>query len=160
MMSDTEINSMSSIPWGGSQASSHLLKLAQLKYPTFPTRVTPAQASIMWRETAYFAQDYAAELDAMSTESGMKAKTTVVQFDYAVATEAPEKTPAELAAAAERRVQQMDRLREQSAKKRAENVSFAELNRERDCSTDTSAVGSSKASHSNGLQVPQSIHLE
>lgn len=33
------------IPWGGSQASDYLLKLVQLKYPNFPTRVTPQQST-------------------------------------------------------------------------------------------------------------------
>ena len=34
------------IPWGGSQATEYLLKLIQLKYPNFPTRVTPPQCSV------------------------------------------------------------------------------------------------------------------
>lgn len=34
------------IPWGGSQASEYLLKLVQLKYPNFPTRVTPLQSTV------------------------------------------------------------------------------------------------------------------
>ena len=34
------------IPWGGSQASEYLLKLVQLKYPNFPTRVTLLQSTV------------------------------------------------------------------------------------------------------------------
>ena len=34
------------IPWGSSQATEYLLKLIQLKYPTFSTRVLPAQTSV------------------------------------------------------------------------------------------------------------------
>ena len=34
------------ISWGGSQASEYLLKLVQLKYPNFPTRVTPLQSTV------------------------------------------------------------------------------------------------------------------
>jgi hypothetical protein len=34
------------IPWGGSQAAELMLKLAQLKYPGFPTKVTLPQATV------------------------------------------------------------------------------------------------------------------
>ena len=34
------------IPWGGSQASDYMLKLMQLKYPTFPGRLLPHQAAV------------------------------------------------------------------------------------------------------------------
>ena len=34
------------IPWGPSQSSEYLLKLIQLKYPTFPTRVTTMQTNV------------------------------------------------------------------------------------------------------------------
>lgn len=32
--------------WGGKQAEELLLKLVQMKYPGFPTRVTPQQATV------------------------------------------------------------------------------------------------------------------
>ena len=35
-----------SIPWGSQQASEYLLKLVQLKYPTFSTRVTAAHTNV------------------------------------------------------------------------------------------------------------------
>lgn len=35
-----------SIPWGTMQATDYLTKLIQLKYPTFPTRVVPAQSNV------------------------------------------------------------------------------------------------------------------
>lgn len=34
------------IPWGGSHASELMLKLAQMKYSSFPTKVTPSQATV------------------------------------------------------------------------------------------------------------------
>jgi len=34
------------IPWGGAQASELMLKMAQLKYPSFPTKVTLPQATV------------------------------------------------------------------------------------------------------------------
>ena len=39
------------IPWGATQANEYLLKLIQLKYPTFPTRVVPVQTNVT---TAFF----------------------------------------------------------------------------------------------------------
>ena len=35
-----------SIPWGSQQASEYLLKLIQLKYPTFSTRITAAHTNV------------------------------------------------------------------------------------------------------------------
>ena len=34
------------IPWGSQQASEYLLKLTQLKYPTFSTRITAAHTNV------------------------------------------------------------------------------------------------------------------
>lgn len=34
------------IPWGSQQASEYLLKLIQLKYPTFSTRITAAHTNV------------------------------------------------------------------------------------------------------------------
>jgi actin-related protein 5 len=34
------------IPWGSQQASEYLLKLIQLKYPTFSTRITPTHTNV------------------------------------------------------------------------------------------------------------------
>lgn len=34
------------IAWGGAQAAEYLLKLVQLKYPNFPTRVTVPQSTV------------------------------------------------------------------------------------------------------------------
>ena len=45
---------MHSIPWGASQAAEHLLKLIQLKYPSFPTRVTASQSNVSLIEFLWF----------------------------------------------------------------------------------------------------------
>ena len=34
------------IPWGAIQASEYLLKIVQMKYPSFLTRVTPQQSAV------------------------------------------------------------------------------------------------------------------
>lgn len=34
------------IPWGGAQASELMLKLVQLKYPSFPLKITGGQSTV------------------------------------------------------------------------------------------------------------------
>ncbi|KAK8845440.1 hypothetical protein IAR55_006153 [Kwoniella newhampshirensis] len=116
------------IPWGGAHASELMLKLAQLKYPSFPVKVTPAQASFMYRETCYFATDYDEELRSLADPDKLSAMTKIVQFPFAKP-EVSEKTEAELAAALERRKEQGRRLQEMQAKQRAEKLAakMAEL---------------------------------
>lgn len=89
-----------SIPWGGSQASELMLKLAQLKYPSFPVKVTQSQATVclflafnspqtdgilhqfMYRETCYFSTDYEEELRMLEDPAKLSAMTKVIQFPY------------------------------------------------------------------------------
>lgn len=42
----TDDSFKSRIPWGATQANEYLLKLIQLKYPTFPTRVTTGHTGV------------------------------------------------------------------------------------------------------------------
>ncbi|WVQ64772.1 uncharacterized protein L199_002940 [Kwoniella botswanensis] len=109
------------IPWGGAQASELMLKLAQLKYPAFPTKVTPSQATFMFRETCYFSTDYDKELNSLADPAKLSEMTKIVQFPF-TAPEVNEKTEAELAAAAERRKEQGKRLQEMQAKQRAQKL--------------------------------------
>ena len=41
-----ELMSSYRIPWGAIQASEYLLKIVQMKYPYFLTRVTPQQSAV------------------------------------------------------------------------------------------------------------------
>lgn len=79
-----------------------MLKLAQMKYSSFPTKVTPSQATVrsvclpirtlgelqadsvqmMVRETCYFASDYDEELRQLGTPAALAANTAIVQFPY------------------------------------------------------------------------------
>ena len=77
-----------------------MLKLAQMKYSSFPTKVTPSQATVrlpyltgqsvvsancfemMVRETCYFASDYDEELRQLGTPSALAANTAIVQFPF------------------------------------------------------------------------------
>jgi actin-related protein 5 len=90
-----------------------MLKLAQLKYPNFPTRVTPSQATVslsfqhrwlfgwgmrpsadvlvsfdrsrqfMYQETAYFSLDYGTEVESLADPEKMARMSKIVQFEHA-----------------------------------------------------------------------------
>ncbi|WVR03473.1 hypothetical protein IAU60_000464 [Kwoniella sp. DSM 27419] len=109
------------IPWGGAHASELMLKLAQLKYPSFPVKVTPPQATFMFRETCYFSSDYEEEIHSLADPAKLSEITRIVQFPYNLP-EVNEKSEAELAAAAERRREQGKRLQEMQARQRAEKL--------------------------------------
>lgn len=74
-----------------------MLRLAQLKYPSFPLKVTPQQATVsslvqfirteliqqfMVHETCYFASNYEEEIRSMGDPATMAANTKLVQFPY------------------------------------------------------------------------------
>lgn len=79
MVSQTD---KSRIPFGGAQASELMLKLAQLKYPSFPLKVTNSQATFMYHETCYFSSNYEEELRSLEDPAKMAGITKVVQFPY------------------------------------------------------------------------------
>ncbi|SJX65564.1 related to ARP5-Actin-related protein [Sporisorium reilianum f. sp. reilianum] len=121
------------LAWGGAQASDLLLRLIQLKYPGFPTRVTQWQAQNMLEELCYVSTDYAADIKGMammpashkihapSTWTPMERSDVIVQFPYQDAL--PEqKSDEELRVQAERRKAAGDRLREQTRKMRLEKM--------------------------------------
>ncbi|PCH33044.1 chromatin remodeling complex subunit [Wolfiporia cocos MD-104 SS10] len=109
------------IPWGANQATDYLLKLIQLKYPTFPTRVTATQTNWMLQNFCEFAADYPARLRALKDPLGLRAAERIVQFPYAAPT-AEEKTEEELARIAERKREQGRKLQEIAAKTRMEKL--------------------------------------
>ncbi|WVQ80378.1 hypothetical protein IAT38_002483 [Cryptococcus sp. DSM 104549] len=109
------------LPWGGAQASELLLKLAQLKYPGFPVKVTSAQATFMYRETCYFSSNYEEELRGLEDPAKLASITKVLQFPY-TKPEVSEKTEEDIAAALERRKVAGRRLQEMQAKKRAQKL--------------------------------------
>ena len=70
------------LQWGGTQAVEFMLKLLQLKYPNFPTKLTLLQAqSLLW-DHCYVAQDYAAELACMLDKTHLKNADRTIQFPY------------------------------------------------------------------------------
>ncbi|KAI0693655.1 hypothetical protein BC835DRAFT_1275708 [Cytidiella melzeri] len=114
------------IPWGATQASEYLLKLIQLKYPTFPTRTTTAHTSWLLKDKCEFATDYAELVRSMKDPLVLKSRQIVVQFPFNAPT-TEEKTEEELARVAERRREQGKKLQEIAAKARMEKLAQKEL---------------------------------
>ncbi|KAJ7671952.1 hypothetical protein B0H17DRAFT_1244632 [Mycena rosella] len=109
------------IPWGASQSADHLLKLIQLKYTSFPTRVTPVQSQWMLHTFCEFAPDYPALLRSLASPAALRAADRIVQFPFTLQV-AEEKTPEELERIAERRREQGRKLQEMAAKMRTEKL--------------------------------------
>ncbi|BGP50256.1 Actin-related protein 5 [Rhodotorula kratochvilovae] len=116
------LTSAKKLAWGGSQAAEYLLKLMQLKYPTFPGRLTSYQSGIIYRSHCHVASpSYASALSALSTPQAIVAADRVVQFPF-VAPQAHEQTEEEARAQAEKRAEAGRRLKETAARQRQEKL--------------------------------------
>ncbi|KAF4605659.1 Nuclear actin-protein involved in chromatin remodeling [Pleurotus pulmonarius] len=109
------------IPWGASQASEYLLKLIQLKYPNFPTRVTTLQSNWMLQNFCEFATDYTALLRKLKDPLNMRSAGQIIQFPF-VQPVTEEKTEEELVRIAEKRKELGRKLQEMAATKRMEKL--------------------------------------
>lgn len=113
------------IPWGTQQSTEYLLKLIQLKYSSFPTRVTSTQASWMLHNFCSFATDYPAVLRSLKIPANMRAAERIIQFPFAIPV-IEEKTEEELTRIAEKRKEQGKKLQELAAKSRMEKLAKKE----------------------------------
>jgi actin-related protein 5 len=68
--------------YGGTQSSEYMLKLMQLKYPTFPTKMTASQAQDLVKEHAYIAQDYQQTLKQIEDRSTFQDIDRIIQFPF------------------------------------------------------------------------------
>ncbi|KAK7688182.1 hypothetical protein QCA50_008552 [Cerrena zonata] len=109
------------IPWGATQATDFLLKLVQLKYPTFPTRVTSTQTSWILQTFCEFAPDYQSLLRELKDPLKLRANERIIQFPFVVPV-TEEKTEEEIARIAERKREQGRKLQEMAAKSRMEKL--------------------------------------
>ena len=105
---------------GGSSVPDYMLRLAQLKYPAFPTKVTTAQATALARQHCYVSPEYRAELKNLLGEDLVE-KDRSIQFPFVDTTE-PEKDATELAIIAQRKYESGKRLQEAAAAKRLEKL--------------------------------------
>ncbi|KAH9977560.1 actin-like ATPase domain-containing protein [Russula compacta] len=109
------------IPWGSQQASEYLLKLIQLKYPTFSTRITAAHTNWVLHSFCEMSPDYTALLRRLQDPLQLRAVERIIQFPF-VLPAADERTEEELARAAEKRREQGKKLQEMAAKARLEKL--------------------------------------
>ncbi|KAF8473469.1 hypothetical protein BDZ91DRAFT_845901 [Kalaharituber pfeilii] len=107
--------------WGSTQSAEYLLKLLQLKYPTFPSKMASWQAEALMLEHCYVSEDYKDEVSTYLQPNVMVEKDRVIQFPF-VETVVPVKTEEELAKIAERKKESGRRLQEQAAKMRLEKL--------------------------------------
>lgn len=114
------------IPWGSSQAAEYLLKLVQLKYPTFPARVTTSQSQWLLHNLCAFTPSYLNLVKSFAqtgnTASAIQEVTSIVQFPFNAMSIVEEKSEEELAREKERRKEAGKRLQELAAIKRAETL--------------------------------------
>ncbi|KAG0204458.1 Nuclear actin-protein involved in chromatin remodeling [Mortierella sp. GBA30] len=109
------------ISYGGVPASEYMLKLMQMKYPTFPTKMTTTQSETLFINHTYVAHDYLEELASYEDPEVFKKKDRVIQFPF-VAPVIEEKSEEEQARLAAKRKEQGRRLQEQAAKARLEKL--------------------------------------
>ncbi|KAF7308732.1 hypothetical protein MKEN_01072300 [Mycena kentingensis (nom. inval.)] len=113
------------IPWGASQSADYLLKLLQLKYTNFPTRITAAQTQWMLHNFCEVAPDYTVLLRSLRTLPALQKADRIIQFPFALNLP-EEKTAEELEKIAERRREQGKKLQEMAVKLRAEKLAQKE----------------------------------
>ena len=107
--------------WGGYHNSDFLLKLLQLKYPTFPGKMTLTQADELVRQHCSVAQDYQAELSHFLDWTGLEDRDHVIQYPFTEQV-VIQKSEEELAKIAEKRKESGRRLQQQAAKMRLEKL--------------------------------------
>lgn len=123
------------LSWGGAQASDHLLRLFQLKYPTFPLRLTPTQATNLLETQTFCSNSYFKDLSdcsnslAGSERLGIEGIDRIIQFPIPIS-DRNLKTEEELKLQEEKRKESGRRLREQQAKARFEKIMEKERNLE------------------------------
>ncbi|TFK38658.1 actin-like ATPase domain-containing protein [Crucibulum laeve] len=139
------------IPWGASQTSEYLLKLIQLKYPNFGTRVTTMQTNWMLHNFCEFAPDYPSLLRSLKDPLALRASERIVQFPFALPV-VEEKTEEELARITEKRREQGRRLQEIAAKSRIEKLARKETDLQHLTNLREGKGGDSKREWINKLQ--------
>jgi actin-related protein 5 len=98
-----------------------MLKLLQLKYPGFPSKLANWQAEALIMDHCYVPGDYKEELESYLQPDLLEEKDRVIQFSFTEAVKF-EKSQEELDKIAEKRKESGRRLQEQAAKARLEKV--------------------------------------
>jgi actin-related protein 5 len=120
------------LSWGGQQSSEYLLKLMQLKYPSFPGRLSSFQSGIIYREHCYNSiPDYTSQIKLLQKDvRNIVSLDRIIQFPFNNNTPnnngegggVEEKNEEELVKQSEKRKEASKRLQEQAAKQRQEKL--------------------------------------
>ncbi|KAJ2376539.1 Nuclear actin-protein involved in chromatin remodeling [Coemansia sp. RSA 2607] len=106
---------------GSDSMDDYMLKLLQLKYPSFPMKITDWQARQLVDKYTYCAQDFEEELAGYLDMDGLRERDVAVQFPFPMPS-LDERTEEEIQRATERRREQAKKMQEMAAKKRQEKV--------------------------------------
>ncbi|KAJ2593998.1 Nuclear actin-protein involved in chromatin remodeling [Coemansia sp. RSA 1722] len=106
---------------GGLSMDDYMLKLLQLKYPSFPMKISEWQSHQLVEKFAYVAQDYDSELSNYLDTSNLQTNDVVVQFPFPMPV-LDERTEEDIQRATERRREQAKKMQEMAAKKRQEKA--------------------------------------
>lgn len=107
--------------WGGLQESEFLLRLMQLKYSTFPSRMTSFQAFDLVQDHCLFSTSFSEDIKKLQDPDSLAEINRVIQFPFS-SVEVVEKTEEELAVQAEKKRAAGLRLQEQTARIRMEKL--------------------------------------
>ncbi|KAJ9088738.1 Nuclear actin-protein involved in chromatin remodeling, variant 2 [Entomophthora muscae] len=119
----------SRISFGGIPAADFMLKSMQLKFPTFPVKMSFGQAQHLMHTQTFFADDYPRFLRRIGPDADIDYFNSIdvtVQFPYTELT-AEEKSAEELERIAQRRREQGERLRQQVQQQRKEKILQREI---------------------------------
>ncbi|KAJ2084199.1 Nuclear actin-protein involved in chromatin remodeling [Coemansia sp. RSA 988] len=106
---------------GSVSMEEYLLKLLQLKYSTFPMKITEWQSQDLIQNFTYMAEDYDRELSSYLATENLAQKDTIIQFPFP-APSLDERTEEEIQQTTERRREQAKKMQEMAAKKRQEKI--------------------------------------
>ncbi|GAV46482.1 hypothetical protein ZYGR_0A00740 [Zygosaccharomyces rouxii] len=109
------------INWGGNQATEYLTNLMSLKYPYFPTKLSPFQYKTMYEDYCYVSQSYDEELEKYLSLDNLETNNVVLEAPFTEVVQ-PQKTEEELRLQAEKRKESGKRLQEQAKQKRVERM--------------------------------------
>ncbi|CAH6720408.1 actin-related protein 5 [[Candida] jaroonii] len=109
------------IDWGGDQSQQFLGKLLALKYPYFPSRLTPANTTNIFQDHCYVSEDYQHDLKHILDMDILESKDIVLQAPVEIVPE-KKKSEEEIAAQTLKRREQGKRLQEQAKVRRQEKL--------------------------------------
>lgn len=115
------LSSAKKLAWGSAPAGEFMLKLMQLKYPTFPGRLSLQQAHMVYQDHCRFSDDYTREIRALADARALADMDRVVQYPFQHLL-SEEKTDEELARQAEKKKEAGRRLQEQTQRQRLEKL--------------------------------------